>query len=61
MKKKFNSLPNDNFLDVKCCLNNDFCFGYGRNTLVEKEKMLVTNIFSFSDSVFLKRVFSQGH
>ena len=37
----------------------EICYGKGRKTLWEKEKMLVTSIFSFSHNVF-KRLLSKG-
>ena len=69
-EKVFNSLPNDIFLgcsklkafaDDKINVNEkiEICFGKDRKTLWEKEKMLVTSIFSFSHNVF-KRVLFQG-
>ena len=41
-------------------LKNWNLFGEGKKTLLEKEKMLVTNIFSFFHNVF-KSPLSQGH
>ena len=69
MLQLFKSVPNDeNFGLVQIesiCKRQDkydtktkICFGKSRKTLSEKEKMLVTRIFSISNSVF-KRLLSQ--
>ena len=59
----FNCLPNDKILDlsklkefadnkIKAIYKQNFFYGMDWKTLWEKEKMLVTSIFSFSHSVF---------
>ena len=62
----FNSLPNDildwsklkAFTNDKINLTENFKFGLGRvENIVEKEKMLVTRIFSFSHNVFKSPLF----
>ena len=65
--KLSNSLPHDKFLDwfklkakdkINVSENLKFALG-GVENIVEKEKMLVTSIFSFSYNIF-KRLLSQG-
>ena len=68
--EKFNYLPNKKNLELplnesicwrknKCDSKTEICFGKGRKNCGEKEKMLVTSIFSFTHNAF-KRLLSQG-
>ena len=44
------------FRQIECCEKEDFLSLIGLETLWEKEKMLVTSIFSFSQYVFKSHI-----